>query len=237
MPKKTLTSRQIEILNFIIDKYVKDGEPVGSMELVRYAGLNLSSATVRNEMAALEEVGLIDQPHTSAGRIPTSAGFKLYLNQKDFTPVVDPKVSEAVEKVIAGAPDKEQLGRDLAKWLAKESDDFAVVSFGDNQIFYAGFSNLANKHELQEDFGLFREFTNVIDEMDNRVIDLMNQMHGVPKIFLGHDNPMSDDMSLVATDVQVGNSKTMIGLLGLTRMNYGENMALLNYVKKQLERM
>ena len=234
MPKKTLTSRQIEILNFIIDKYVKDGEPVGSMELVRYSGLNLSSATVRNEMAALEEAGLINQPHTSAGRIPTSEGFKLYLNQKDFTPESDPKVSESVDKVITGAQDKEQLGRDLAKWLAKESDDFAVVSFG-GQIFYAGLSNLANKHELQEDFGLFREFTNIIDEMDNRVVDLMRQMHGVTKIFLGHDNPMSDDMSLVATDVQFGDNKTMIGLLGLMRMDYGENMALLNYVKKQLE--
>lgn len=234
--KKPITSRQAEILNFIIDKYVKDGEPVGSMELVRYAGLNLSSATVRNEMAALEEVGLIDQPHTSAGRIPTSEGFKLYLNQKDFTPEAAPKVSEPVEKVIAGASDKEQLGRELAKWLAKESDDFAVVSFG-GQIFYAGFSNLANKHELQEDFGLFREFTNVIDEMDSRVIDLMRQMHGMPQIFLGHDNVMSDDMSLVATDVQFGNNKTMIGLLGLMRMNYGENMALLNYVKKQLEQI
>lgn len=236
MPK-TLTPRQIQILNFIVDKYVKDGEPVGSMELVRYAGLDLSSATVRNEMAALEEAGLIDQPHTSAGRIPTSEGFKFYLNQKDFTPGAAPDVSEPVEKILAGASDKEQLGRELAKWLAKESDDFAVVSFGDNQVFYAGFSNLANKHELQEDFGLFREFTNIIDEMDSRVIDLMRQMHGVPQIFLGHDNLMSDDMSLVATDVQVGKNNAMIGLLGVMRMNYGENMALLNYVKKQLERM
>src|SRR3990167_3528384 len=100
MAKKTLTSRQIEILNFIIDKYVKDGEPVGSMELVRYADIDLSSATVRNEMAALEEAGLISQPHTSAGRIPTAAGFKFYLNHKNFDNAAQPKISESMENVV-----------------------------------------------------------------------------------------------------------------------------------------
>ncbi len=233
--KKPITERQAEILNFIIDKYVKDGEPVGSMELVRYSGLDVSSATVRNEMAALEEAGFIHQPHTSAGRIPTAAGFKFYLNQKDFAAEPMPTFSEPVEQAIAGANDDEHLGRDLAKWLAKESNDFAVVAFGENQVFCAGFSNLANKQELQEDFGLFREFSSIMDEMDNRVIRIMRQIHGVPQIFLGTDNPVSDEMSLMATDIQLGGRNATIGFLGLVRMDYEENMGLLNYVKKQLE--
>lgn len=233
MPK-TITPRQIQILNFIIDKYVKDGEPVGSMELVRYAGLDLSSATVRNEMAILEEAGLISQPHTSAGRIPTTAGFKFYLNHKNFEHQDQPVVSEPVEKVINVSEDSEHLGRDLAKWLAQESNDFAVVSFGDNQIFYAGFSNLANKNELRDDFDLFREFSSIVDEMDLCFDWVMSRMHGRPEVFLGTDNPWSAEMSLVATDIPLGTNNAIIGLLGPLRMNYAENLALLNYVKNKM---
>ena len=87
-----LDARKITILNAIIQTYLKTGEPVGSRTISKYTDLNLSSATIRNEMSDLEEMGYIIQPHTSAGRIPTDRAYRLY---------VDRLVSERTEKVTA----------------------------------------------------------------------------------------------------------------------------------------
>ena len=75
-----LDGRKLKILKAIIRNYLETGEPVGSRTLSKYTDLNLSSATIRNEMADLEELGYILQPHTSAGRIPSDKGYRLYVD-------------------------------------------------------------------------------------------------------------------------------------------------------------
>ena len=75
-----LDERKTKILNAIIRTYLQTGEPVGSRTISKYSDLNLSSATIRNEMADLEELGYILQPHTSAGRIPSDKGYRLYVD-------------------------------------------------------------------------------------------------------------------------------------------------------------
>ena len=76
-----LDERKMKILQAIIRNYLETGEPVGSRTISKYTDLNLSSATIRNEMADLEELGYILQPHTSAGRIPSDKGYRLYVGQ------------------------------------------------------------------------------------------------------------------------------------------------------------
>ena len=75
-----LDDRKVKILKAIIKNYLETGEPVGSRTISKYADLKLSSATIRNEMADLEELGYIVQPHTSAGRIPTDKGYRFYVD-------------------------------------------------------------------------------------------------------------------------------------------------------------
>ena len=75
-----LSDRKLKILHAIIQTYLESGEPVGSRTISKYTDLNLSSATIRNEMADLEELGYIIQPHTSAGRIPSDKGYRLYVD-------------------------------------------------------------------------------------------------------------------------------------------------------------
>ena len=75
-----LDERKRKILHAIIRNYLETGEPVGSRTISKYTDLNLSSATIRNEMSDLEEMGLIVQPHTSAGRIPSDKGYRLYVD-------------------------------------------------------------------------------------------------------------------------------------------------------------
>ena len=75
-----LNERKLKILHAIIKTYLETGEPVGSRTISKYTDLNLSSATIRNEMSDLEELGYIVQPHTSAGRIPSDKGYRLYVD-------------------------------------------------------------------------------------------------------------------------------------------------------------
>ena len=76
-----LTERKKKILHAIVDAYVATAEPIGSKAVAEFAGLDISSATIRNEMADLTEMGLLEQPHTSAGRIPSATGYRLYVNE------------------------------------------------------------------------------------------------------------------------------------------------------------
>ena len=81
MIEHSLSDRKMKILHAVIQNYLETGEPVGSRTISKYTDLNLSSATIRNEMADLEELGYILQPHTSAGRIPSDKGYRLYVDQ------------------------------------------------------------------------------------------------------------------------------------------------------------
>jgi heat-inducible transcriptional repressor len=80
MAERELGTRKIEVLRAVVEEYVRSGEPVGSETIAERSSLGVSSATIRNEMAALEELGYLSHPHTSAGRIPTDAGYRKYVD-------------------------------------------------------------------------------------------------------------------------------------------------------------
>ncbi|MEA2551356.1 MAG: heat-inducible transcriptional repressor, partial [Actinomycetota bacterium] len=75
-----LGPRKGAVLRAVVEEYVRSGEPVGSETIAEHAGIGVSSATIRNELAALEELGYLKHPHTSAGRIPTDAGYRFYVD-------------------------------------------------------------------------------------------------------------------------------------------------------------
>lgn len=109
-----LTERKMAILNAIVRNYLATGEPVGSRTISKEQNLNLSSATIRNEMADLEEMGLIMQPHTSAGRIPSDQGYRVYVDAmlKDKEQEVD-----HMKEILL---DKEEKLEDLLKQIARQ---------------------------------------------------------------------------------------------------------------------
>src|SRR5262245_66034981 len=80
MAERELGTRKVEVLRAVVEEYVRTGEPVGSESIAERAGLGVSSATIRNEMSSLEELGYLSHPHTSAGRIPTDAGYRHYVD-------------------------------------------------------------------------------------------------------------------------------------------------------------
>lgn len=121
-----LNERKMKILHAIIKNYLETGEPVGSRTISKYTDLNLSSATIRNEMADLEELGYIMQPHTSAGRIPSDKGYRWYvdmlMNQKEQ------EIVEIKEQMIEKADKMEQLLKQVAKVLANNTNYATMIS-------------------------------------------------------------------------------------------------------------
>ena len=121
-----LQDRKMKILQAIIRNYLETGEPVGSRTISKYTDLKLSSATIRNEMADLEEMGLIMQPHTSAGRIPTDAGYRLYVDNMLGS---ERQQVEAMKNVLLQKQDRlENLLQQVAKLLAANTQYASMIS-------------------------------------------------------------------------------------------------------------
>ncbi len=121
-----LDERKLKILKAIISNYLETGEPVGSRTISKYTDLNLSSATIRNEMADLEELGLIMQPHTSAGRIPTDRGYRLYVDQMMVEK--DTEMDEMKTQLLERVDKMESLLRQVAKVLANNTNYATLVT-------------------------------------------------------------------------------------------------------------
>ena len=113
-----MSSRRLEILRAIVDEYVSTQEPVGSKSIADHHGLGISPATIRNEMAVLEEEGLITQPHTSAGRIPTDLGYRVFVDKLATVKVLSAAERRAIETFLQGSNDLEELLKRSAKLLA-----------------------------------------------------------------------------------------------------------------------
>ncbi len=121
-----LDERKKNILFAIIRNYLETGEPVGSRTISKYEGLNLSSATIRNEMADLEELGYIMQPHTSAGRIPSDKGYRFYVDA--MMEDKEQEVNEMKEVLLEKADKMESLLKQVAKVLATNTNYATMIS-------------------------------------------------------------------------------------------------------------
>ena len=121
-----LQDRKMKILQAIIRNYLETGEPVGSRTISKYTDLKLSSATIRNEMADLEEMGLIMQPHTSAGRIPTDAGYRLYVDNMLGT---ERRQVDEMKSMLLQKQDRlENLLQQVARLLAANTNYASMIS-------------------------------------------------------------------------------------------------------------
>ena len=124
--EQSLGDRKLKILHAIIQTYLETGEPVGSRTISKYTDLNLSSATIRNEMADLEEMGYIIQPHTSAGRIPSDKGYRLYVDM--LMQEKEQELSEMQEQMLQKVDKMEQLLKQAARVLANSTNYATMVS-------------------------------------------------------------------------------------------------------------
>ncbi|MCA2221625.1 heat-inducible transcriptional repressor HrcA [Nonomuraea aurantiaca] len=124
-----LDDRKLAVLRAIVEDYVSTNEPVGSRALAERHNLKVSPATVRNDMAALEEEGYITQPHTSAGRVPTDKGYRLFVDRLSQVKPLSGAERRAIETFLAGAVDLDDVVTRTVRLLAQLTRQVAVVQY------------------------------------------------------------------------------------------------------------
>lgn len=142
-----LDDRKTKILHAVIRNYLDTGEPVGSRTISKYSDLNLSSATIRNEMSDLEEMGYILQPHTSAGRIPSDKGYRFYVDS--LMQEKDQEVTEMKEFMIEHTEKMERVLQQMAKMLAVNTNYAAMITAPSTQRNKVKFLQLSQVDEDQ----------------------------------------------------------------------------------------
>jgi heat-inducible transcriptional repressor len=227
-----MKDRQKKLLNLIINEHIRTAAPVGSKLLSSQE--NVSSATVRNEMADLEKQGYIYQPHTSAGRVPTEKGYQFYVDNYVEKREIKATWRKPFEQVLKQSLAKDILLKNLAKTVVEVADETVIVAFDKNNIYYTGLANLFKKPEFTE-HNLIQDISEVIDHLDDVVDDLFKQVNKV-QILIGAQNPFGSDCSSVLGKYQLKNKKSgLFIILGPKRMDYNKNLAIVEYIKKSLD--
>src|SRR5215210_6198298 len=121
--------RKLAVLRAIVEDYVSTQEPVGSKALVERHSLGVSPATIRNDMAALEDEGYIAQPHTSAGRVPTDKGYRLFVDRLTTVKPLSPAERRAIQSLLDGAVDLDDVVARTVRLLAQLTRQVAVVQY------------------------------------------------------------------------------------------------------------
>ncbi len=231
-----MNERQKKLLNLIISKHIQTAEPVGSTFLVEKTGLEVSPATVRNEMAELEKAGFIYQPHTSAGRVPTEKGYQFYVDNFVEKREIKATWRQSFELVLKNKLDKDQVLKNLARSVVELADATVIVAFDANNIYYTGIANLFKKPEFAEQ-NLICNISEIIDHLDDKINKIFNKINKV-EVLIGSKNPFGNDCSSIIGKYQLKDKKSgLFIILGPKRMDYNKNLALVEYIRNSLEKV
>lgn len=230
-----MDTRTKDILEAIIDEFVDTAEPVGSLNLQEARRFSFSPATLRAEMALLEDLGFLTHPHTSAGRIPTQKGYRFYVdNFLDEFPVNFREI-EAIRKTILSFSNSfEKLLSNTAQTLASLTGNAGFIYF--NGIVYSkGLSNLLRLKEFSS-----QKYAVGVSEIIDNLEEIVKVVPENKKleIFIGAESPVAKDANcsiLVSRFFTKTDQQGFVGIIGPTRMNYEKNLGILNIIKRLLE--
>ncbi len=233
--------RRQQVLKAIIKHFITTAEPVGSETIIVSYKFSVSPATIRNDMAALEKEGFIYQPHTSAGRIPTDQGYRLFIDEMaDYETARTQAIHvlQKVQKEYTLQKVKEKI-YDAVELIARTTQNVSFATLPDNnRTFYLGLSNVLRQPEFLSDSVMASQVIEVLEKQD-RFINLLKELDIDKhiKIFVGKENILEQiqSCSLMVTRYHIEGHKGYFGILGPTRMNYPFNRAILEEIKKLLE--
>ena len=231
-----MTTRQQSILSAIVEQYAEVASPVGSSLLAKL--FNVSSATIRADMAELERGGFIAQPHTSAGRVPTDKGYRYYVNAVAAeTPQEVPNDRRAQKALAArvkvgGVP--ERTIRNTVDTLVELTHNLGLATIG-NQLYMSGLSNLFGQPEFI-DGSQVRQVAQLLDNLEPW---LREAAPNEPlSVYIGGENPIgrSAGCTLIVSRFRSPFSdSSYIGTLGPTRQSYRDVMTLVARAGRELE--
>jgi heat-inducible transcriptional repressor len=228
-----ISKRKTTILRTIIKEYVKNAQPVSSGMLVAKYKLGVSPATVRNDMAELEDEGYIFQPHTSAGRVPTEMAYELELqairegNQRNLK---DSEL-ELLENLFSY---DEMSAKQTAKAIAELSSGAVFWAFHKNDLYYTGLANLFAQPEFKQSDTVY-DVSVIIDHLEEIIDDVFEKIIDGEQVMIGSSNPFGNFLSTVLVKYKKDKKSGIFGIMGPTRMDYARNLALVNFIKNKFE--
>lgn len=230
-----LTDRQKALLKAIIEEYIESAEPVGSEIIERKYDLGISPATIRIEMVRLTDAGFLRQPHTSAGRVPTSMGFRLYVAElmKEKQMPVTAEVS-IKEQMWQQRYKQERLLKEAVKSLAKQCDMLGLAIDSDLQVYYAGAANILDWPEFY-DIDVTRFVLGLFDE-NPRLQEIIGRAQGSDPVHILFGEDMEFEYlrstGFVFTRYELDPEKQgIIGVIGPARMNFPKVLPFVKYVR------
>lgn len=235
-----MNERQQKVLAAIVELYTETAMPVGSQALVDRFKFDVSSATLRNDMAQLEEDGMLYQPHISAGRIPTDKGYRLYVEEMMGDQELSRDEQRRLQKELLVMKAKQtRLSRTTAKLLSALSGNLAVMGDASKDEFYDfGIKELIEAPEFRELDELCR-LVETLDSLDEKFDVLLDKIKDdKTQIFIGEENPIpeiSKNCAMMVTPYRnKDGERGVLAIIGPKRMQYAKNKSLLEYVKKLL---
>lgn len=227
-----ISERKRLILETLIKEYLKTATPVSSGILVDKYKLDISPATVRNEMMELEEAAYIYQPHTSAGRIPTELAYNLvfgdFEKDKKNKELKDTEI-QLLEQLFKK---NETSFKQTAKAIAELSGAAVFWAFHKNDLYYTGLANLFAQAEFKE-MNMVCDVSNIIDRMEEIIDGIFEDLEMGEQILIGSKNPFGNFLSTVLVKYKNNNQTGIFGILGPMRMNYNRNLSLVEFIKQK----
>lgn len=236
-----LDGRKEKILEAIVKDYLHTAEPVGSRTIWRNYMPTLSPATIRNEMADLEAMGLLTQPHTSAGRIPTDSGYRYYVDHLMKTRRLTVKEEKVIREGLQHIHrDVEDALHQTLKVLSHLLEYASVVAtlYGKIRIYSSGFSHMLKQPEFS-DMKYTRHVLETLEEED-LLVEMVREYtaeQGVT-IRIGHENKFKEikDCSVIMSSYDIKNvAAGGLGVIGPTRMSYAKAACILENLSRRLE--
>jgi len=230
-----MTNRQKLILSSIVEQYAEVASPVGSSLLAKAFGV--SSATIRAEMAELERLGYIHQPHTSAGRVPTDKGYRFYVNELAETQdklISRPSAERALSARVQHGGIPERTIRNAVDTLVELTHNLGLATIGD-QLYMSGLSNLFGQPEFIQT-GQVQEVARLLDNLEPWLREAAP--NEALSVYIGRENPIGRNSGctlIISKFASPFSDKSYIGVLGPTRQSYRDVMGLVQSAGRAVE--
>lgn len=220
-----MDSRIEQVLTCAIEDFIRTAEPISSQSLTEGHGLQVSSATIRNWFAQLEEEGYLAQPHTSAGRIPTEAGYRWYVSRLEGLEI-PPECVQTVSRALGSNRDIKEASKACA-----ELTGLAVfLGSGTSDTYYTGLSQLFSQPEFR-DWSRVISMSSILDRLDHQLNQLRRKHYEAPTILIGEACPFGNASSSILLTLPDG---MLMGMLGPLRMDYRKARNIMHVIQTQL---
>jgi heat-inducible transcriptional repressor len=233
-----MNDRQRDILKAVVELYTESALPVGSQVLLDNYDFSVSSATLRNDLASLEAAGYLYQPHTSAGRIPTTKGYRAYVEEIMGEEILSKGDQQKLQsEILMLRANQARMGRTTAKLLSALSGSLAVTGVLDKDEFYDfGMRELIDNPEF-ESIDELCQLVETLDSLDERLEGILKDLPtGEARIYIGEENPIREisNCSMIVAPFENTEGRGILAIIGPKRMHYAKNKSLLEYVQRLL---